>query len=112
MGYEYLTDDEILVDLAERFDRIRIRKRMKDTDIEAKAGISRQVLYNFRKGKRAITMKSFIRLLRAVDALDHLEELLPGKDEFSPINNSNYDSAKRVRDRGKGDEAFQWGDES
>lgn len=112
MGYEYLTDDEILVDLAERFDRIRIRKRMKDTDIEAKAGISRQVLYNFRKGKRAITMKSFIRLLRAVDALDHLEELLPGKDDFSPINNSNYDSAKRVRDRGTGDEAFQWGDES
>ncbi|RDG30202.1 hypothetical protein DV872_18215 [Oceanispirochaeta sp. M1] len=107
-----MNDDEILMDLAERYDRIRIKKRMKDKDIEAKAGVSRQVLYNFRKGKRAITMKSFIRLLRAVDALDHLEELLPEQDEYSPLKNTAPDTAKRVRDRGKRDEPFQWGDES
>ncbi len=111
MDYRLITDEEIMQDLAERYERIRIQKRLKDTDIESKGGVSRQLLSDFRKGKRSISLKSFIRLLRGVDELDRLRKLLPDSDEFSPMASPGKEPLKRVRDRDKKAKPFKWGDE-
>ena len=111
MDYRIKTDESIILDLAAKFEALRIRKRIKDTDIEKAGGISRKILYNFRKGTSAITLKSFIRLLRGIDELDRLQKLFEEIREYSPLEGPEKELPKRVRDPIKEKEAFKWGDE-
>jgi len=111
MSYNLMTDDDILKDLAEQFEKIRIRKQIKETEIEKTCGISRRTLYNFRQGTTAITLKSFIRLLRGIGELDRLETLLVDSTAYSPISGTDKELPKRVRDRGGPEKGFKWGDE-
>lgn len=85
MRYNMMSDEDILKDLAQQFDKIRIQKRLKDTDVEAAGGASRQILSGLRSGKRAVTLKSFIKLLRGIDELDKLQNMLKVQDEYSPL---------------------------
>ena len=111
MKYNILTDDDIIMDLAKQFERLRVRKQIKDTEIEEAGGISRRTLYNFRQGTTAITLKSFIRLLRGIGELERLETLLDDQEEYRPLGGSEKELPKRVRDRGKKGGDFKWGDE-
>ncbi|HAK46402.1 MAG TPA: hypothetical protein DCO79_10860 [Spirochaeta sp.] len=106
-----MKEDAIIKDLAGKFDALRIKKQMKDTDIEAVSGVSRKTLYNFRKGISAISMKSFIRLLRSIDELDRLENLLTDVDKYSPMNEPVKKLPKRVRSSNARKSDFKWGDE-
>ncbi len=111
MSYNLMMDDDILKDLAEQFEKIRIRKQIKETEIEKAYGISRRTLYNFRQGTTAITLKSFIRLLRGIGELDRLETLLVDSTAYSPISGTEKELPKRVRGRGGLEKVFKWGDE-
>lgn len=111
MKYNMLADDDIIRDLAQQFERLRIRKQVKDTELEEAGGISRRTLYNFRQGTTAITMKSFIRLLRGIGELERLETLLADTEEYRPLSGSEKELPKRVRDRGGRERDFKWGDE-
>lgn len=108
-----MTDEDIIRNLAEKVDSLRIASRLKDSDMEAKAGISRKTLYNFRQGSTGISLKNFIKILRALGELDRLERLFPESDSFSPLaGKSAADQPKRVRDRDGSAGDFKWGDES
>lgn len=111
MSYNLMTDDDIIRDLAEQFEKLRIIKQIKETEIEKYCGISRRTLYNFRQGTTAITLKSFIRLLRGIGELDRLENLLVSSKEYSPVSGAEKELPKRVRNRGGLDKVFKWGDE-
>ena len=111
MKYNMLTDDDIIRDLAEQFEKLRIKKQIKDTELEEAGGISRRTLYNFRQGTTAITLKSFIRLLRGIGELERLETLLSDKKAYSPLGGAEKELPKRVRDRGEKKRDFKWGDE-
>lgn len=111
MGYSLMGDEDILRDLAEKLEAIRLSKRLKDTELEAAGGISRQLISDFRKGKRSISLKSFLRILRGLGELDRLEDLFADSKSFSPLKSSNQVQIKRVRDKENKTEDFQWGDE-
>ena len=111
VSYNLMTDNDIIKDMAEQFEKLRIRKQIKEKDIEETSGISRRTLYNFRQGTTAITLKSFIRLLRGIGELDRLETLLTDSKEYSPLTGLEKELPKRVRDKGGRDKDFKWGDE-
>ena len=111
MDYDMMADDDIIKDMAEQFEKLRIRKQIKETDIEETCGISRRTLYNFRQGTTAITLKSFIRLLRGIGELHRLQTLLNDSKEYSPIGGEEKELPKRVRDKRSIGNDFKWGDE-
>lgn len=107
-----MTDDDILRDLANRFEKLRVSKQLKETNLEDLAGISRKTLYNFRQGTASLNLKSFIRLLRAVDEVDRLQLVFPEQEAYSPEKNNEKKLPKRVRDKGARKGEFKWGDET
>ena len=111
MDYRIMTDDDIIKDLAEHFETLRIKKQLKETEIEESSGISRRTLYNFRQGATAITLKNFIRLLRAIGELDRLQILFQEPEKYSPLSNAGKDLPRRVRDKRRAEKKFRWGDE-
>ena len=112
MDYNLLTDDDIVRDLANRFEKLRVNKHLKEMDLEELAGISRKTLYNFRHGAASINLKSFIRLLRAVDVVDRLQLIFPEQESYSPKENTIKVLPKRVRDKRNLKGEFKWGDEN
>jgi len=112
MDYNIVSDEDIIRDLAEKYEKIRIEKRLKDTEVAEKAGISRQLLSDFRNGKRSISLKSFIRLLRGIDELDSFQKNLKSSEELSIFSGPDNGQPKRIRDRQNKPGAFKWGDET
>ena len=111
MPYRLMTDNEIIKDLADKFEKLRIKKQIKEIEIEESTGISRRTLYNFRQGTTAITLKSFIRLLRGLGELDRLDGLLIDTPEYSPLSGTEKELPKRVRNKNSVKKEFKWGDE-
>ena len=111
MDYNLMTDEDIIRNLAEQVDKIRVEHHMKETEIEESAGISRKTFYNFKQGSTGISLKNFIRLLRAMGETERLKWMFPESDTYSPRNRNDAELPKRVRDKQKPDGDFQWGDE-
>ncbi len=113
MNYTTASDDDIVRDLAEQVERIRIARRMKESELEEAAGISRKTLYNFRTGATGLSLKNFIRLLRALGEADRLHRLFPESESesYSPRGGSQPELPSRVRDRQQPEGGFNWGDE-
>lgn len=110
MDYSLLNDEEILKDLSSRLENLRISKEMKDSQLVEKSGVTSVTISKFRSGHN-ITLKTFIRLLRALGELDRLESFLPSENEWSPLASENAAPKKRVRTKLKQKGAFVWGDE-
>jgi transcriptional regulator with XRE-family HTH domain len=106
-----MSDEAVVRDIAEHVEKIRIRRRIKESELEEAAGISRKTLYNFRKGATGLSLKNFIRLLRALGEADRLQQLFSESESFSPLNGNKPELPRRVRDRQRPDDSFQWGDE-
>lgn len=111
MSYKLQTDDEIIQDIANKLDLLRRSKEIKDETLVSKGGTNRMVLSRFRKGYGGITLKTFIRLLRGIDELDRLENLLKIPDEYSPSGKTSIIPKKRVRSKKVKDTQFFWGED-
>ena len=111
MSYDLKTDDEIISDLADKFDLLRRSKKIKDVDLVSMGGTNRVVLNKFRNAQGGISLKTFIRLMRGLGELDRLESLLESQVHYSPTGKAADIPAKRVRDRKNVDEGFAWGDD-
>lgn len=70
------TDDAIVDELGRRIRRTRLNANTTQADLAAQAGISVDTLRNIEAGE-GMTLTSLIRVLRAMDALDHLDAVLP-----------------------------------
>lgn len=79
----YATVEEVLRALGERLQQLRVRKGLKQTDVAAKANISFRTVRSIELGKGG-NLDSFVRLLRALEALPQLDALVPAP-QFSPI---------------------------
>lgn len=112
MDYNMVNDEDIIRELAEQVDKIRIKHHLKETKIEESAGISRKTLYNFKKGSTGTSLKNFIRLLRAMGETNRLKLMFPESESYSPIDQNEGEPPKRVRDRQKQKTDFQWGDQT
>lgn len=111
MDYTIMTDEEIMRDLAGRFDRLRIAHGVKESEIEQRSGVSRKTLYNFKQGKTGLSLRNLIRLLRVIDELDRLHSLFPEETPYHPGGVDPLSGKKRVRDKGAAVQDFRWGDE-
>lgn len=111
MSYTLLNDDEILNDLAGKFDNLRRVKGIKDKELVSKGGTNGVAVSKFRSGEN-ITLKTFIRLMRGLGELERLEKLLSMPDRYSPTGSSFKIAEKRVRGRKSESKPFSWGDEA
>ncbi|MCK5157080.1 MAG: hypothetical protein KAQ69_11685 [Spirochaetales bacterium] len=111
MDYRSMTDGDIIKDLAKHFETLRIKKQLKEVEVEESSGVSRKTMYNFRQGVTAITLKNFIRLLRAIGELDRLQILFQESEKYSPLSNTKKNLPKRIRDKQRAEKNFTWGDE-
>lgn len=110
MKYSEVNDEEIIKDMAIRLDVLRRSKEIKDAEIAKRGGITMVTISKFRSGQN-ITLKTFIRLLRALGELDRLEALLPKETEWSPLGVKNSTPKHRVRSKRNKTGNFIWGDE-
>ena len=111
MDYNMMSDEDIIRDLAEQVDKIRIEHHIKETDIEEATGISRKTFYNFKQGSTGTSLKTLIRFLRAMGELERLKLMFQESESYSPRAKNGVELPKRVRDKQKPDGDFKWGDE-
>lgn len=69
---------DIVMALGKRFKEYRIASRMTQTEVSEKSGVSLPTIKRFELGLTYnITMSNFIALLKAIDYVDGLAEILP-----------------------------------
>ncbi|MBW8060279.1 MAG: helix-turn-helix transcriptional regulator [Solirubrobacterales bacterium] len=93
------TDDVVLGELGERLARTRLERNLDQGQLAVEAGVSKSTVERLEAGK-AVTMPSFVRILRALDLLDQLDRLLP-EPLLSPIERLKTQGRQRKRASGK-----------
>lgn len=115
MQYHQLTNEEIIIDLMEKIDKIRIQKGLKDSDLVKLGGCANNIPYKLRQGTTGVTIASFIAVLRGVGELDRLEKLFGEEIDFRPsmLLEKKTSNQKKSRVRKKtqiGTKPIQWGE--
>ncbi len=97
MDYKHASTADILEETGARLKAIRIRNKLKQTELAEHLGLSVKAIQTAEGGKN-ITLKTLIPLLQFYDRIDAFEELLPDT-VMSPreIFLNNRDNRKRVR---------------
>ena len=73
-----MANPEIIVELGRRFKEYRLTYRLTQKEAAEKAGVSLITLRQFENGKAYnINMGNFLALLRVVDCLEQMDNLLP-----------------------------------
>jgi transcriptional regulator with XRE-family HTH domain len=118
----YLTDEAVLSELGARLERQRLERNLTQRELAAQAGVERKAVQRIESGE-PVKLTSFVRVLRALELLDVLEQLVP-EPVPSPIELLKLHGKERRRasgQRGKrppGREQraqgapWQWGDET
>jgi len=114
-----LTDESILAELGKRLAARRIDLELTQANLARQAGIGKRTLERIEAGHASQT-DSLIRVLRALDALPGLENLVPETNP-RPLDLLKRKGKVRKRASGKrgkrkkaaqsGDEPWQWGDD-
>ncbi|MCD4780358.1 MAG: helix-turn-helix domain-containing protein [Candidatus Omnitrophica bacterium] len=109
-----MSDNAVLQDLGGRIARYRLNRNMTQEALAIEAGISRPTVQRVEQGESIQTTK-FIRILRALNLLDHLPTLVP-EAVASPLQQVKLRG--KVRQRASSaqehDQAqnWTWGEES
>lgn len=65
--------------LCKRIEAVRLMKNISQADLAANAGISRRTITRMENGK-GVSLKTFIRVMQALDLTNQLETLIPSAD--------------------------------
>jgi len=98
-NFDELSDLAILEVLGERVKMERLNQNMTQMDLARRAGINRIVLTRLENGK-GCTLGSFIRILRSLGKIDHLDMFLP-EPGVSPIQLARRAGKQRQEASGK-----------
>ncbi len=71
-----LADETILAEMGERIARSRLDLQLTQADVAEQAGVSKRTVERIESGASA-QMSSFIRILRVLDLLPGLEQMIP-----------------------------------
>ncbi|MCK5795800.1 MAG: helix-turn-helix domain-containing protein [Deltaproteobacteria bacterium] len=111
----HLTDDTLLAELGARLARRRLELQRTQAEIAEKAGIAKRTLERIEAGHSA-QMSSVIRLLRVLDLLSGLEDLVP---EATPRPMALLKDKGKIRQRASrrhprkpSETPWTWGNES
>lgn len=110
MIFSVLNDEQILIELGKRYEKIRLEKKMSDLDVSLKGGVPTNAIYRFKKGQ-GISFTNFIKILRGLDKLDKLDSLF--QEVGFSITESKKKKPKRIFKSKKieSPDDFKWGDE-
>lgn len=109
------TNEHIRTELGKRLRARRLDRNITQANVAEMAGVDRKVVSGIERG-RDVSLDSFLSVLRALDLLDRLDELIPAPVP-SPIAELMSPSGRRTRQRARPDAAstaqsWSWGDES
>ena len=93
-----MSDKAILTEIGLRLKKKRLRKNLSQQELGARAGLNRNTISHI-EGGGSLTLHNFIRILRALDALDDLDHFLP-EPEISPLQ-VHMKGRARMRASGK-----------
>lgn len=93
-----LSDAEVLKELGERVARHRLNRNETQAAVAREAGVARRTVSKLETG-RVIDIQSLIRILRALDLLGGLDQLIPAPP-VSPV--ALAEARGRVRERARG----------
>ena len=92
------TDSAIAEDIGDRLKTLRLDRNYSQRELCELTGLSIKAILNAEKGKSNIV--TYIRLLRALNCLDHLENFIP-KPGISPMQIVKLSKKKRIRASGR-----------
>lgn len=92
------TDSAIAEDIGERLKTLRLDRNHSQRELCELTGLSIKAILNAEKGKSNIV--TYIKLLRALNCLDHLENFIP-KPGISPMQIVKLSNKKRIRASGR-----------
>lgn len=98
MNYYDLSDEALLHEIGRRVQRHRLNRNMTQNRVARLSGSSRNTVQALESGK-GINLQSFVRILRAMDALDDLDALLPDPG-LSPLQAAKMMGRTRQRASG------------
>ena len=114
-----ITDEAVLRELGERLARMRLGRDLTQRQLSEQAGVSRAAVQRIELGE-PVTTPTLVRVLRALDGLDALDQLVP-EPAPSPIEalklqgrqRQRASGAHRSQDEPTGDDRpWRWGDQS
>ncbi len=110
-----LVDGTILAEIGERIARSRLDLQLTQADVAEQAGVSKRTVERIESGASA-QMSSFIRILRVLDLLPGLEQMIP---EAGPSPMDLLRRKGKVRQRAskrrrsdQTDKAWSWDDDT
>lgn len=108
-------DAAVLQELGARLRAVRLNRNLSQAQLAEEAGIGRVTLQRLEEGKGGASLPSMIRVLRALDLSESLDQLVP-PPRPSPLEELKRREQPRLRagsPRGQShrDEGWQWGDE-
>ena len=99
MDFDSNSDRAIREELAQRLRDARLNRNLTQATLAERAGVARSVVQNLEAGKDA-TITSFIRLLRSLGELGHLNAFLPDPG-ISPLQLARMHGRRRQRATGR-----------
>lgn len=110
------TDDAVLSELGARLAKLRLRHRLSQDQLAHAAGIAKRTVERIESGQPTV-FKNVIRLLRALDLIEPLNQLIPeaAPTPLEQLKQSERRGAQPQRVRGskakKPGGKWVWGDE-
>lgn len=111
-----LTDDALLVELGSGLERARLERNLTQAQVAEQAGVSKSTVERLERGASS-QVTNLIRVLRALDLLGGLNQLLP-ETPVSPIEQLKLRGKTRQRastprtERAGKTAPWRWGDRS
>jgi len=108
------TDDAVLAELGQRLAQRRIDARLTQAELAERAGVSKRTVERVEAGESA-QMTSLVRILRELELLSVLDELLPAVGP-RPLDQLRHQGRRpqRVSKRraSSGEDDWTWGDDA
>ena len=89
------TDTELIQELGRRLRAHRLRQNLRQSDLARQTGLIQVTISNIENGKDS-RMSSYIKILRALNLLDELEQFLPDPG-ISPMEMLRINKPARQR---------------
>ena len=115
MNFKMLGDDAVLKELGRRLGRRRLALQITQAKLADQAGVSKRTVERIEAGSAAQTL-SLIRILRALDLLQGLDQLIPETGprplDLLKLKGKERKRASSHRAADPSGEPWSWGDDS
>jgi len=99
MDYGAFLNQDILEDLGSKLKQRRLNQNLSSVSLAKSSGVSVRTILGFERGEKNISLINFIELLRALDLLNNLANLITDLPLVSPLEMIENEKKKRQRAR-------------